>query len=78
MEQNEEEHGGSCGLRITRDQSEFGFYSKCSGSHFKILSKSEVVRVMFQMGSILLPVRNALLRGRGGHRRLKESTVEEI
>lgn len=57
MEQNEEERGGSCGLRITGTRQSFGFYSKYGRESFqdfeqkcegvKKKKKSEGVRFMF-------------------------------
>lgn len=48
MEQNEEERGGSCGLRITGTRQSFGFYSKYGRESFQDFEqKSEGVRFLF-------------------------------
>ena len=45
MEQNEEERGGSCGLRITGTRQSFGFYSKYGRESFQDFEqKSEGVK----------------------------------
>ena len=70
MEQNEEERGGSCGLRITGTRQSFGFYSKYGRESFqdfeqksegvKKKKKSEGVRFMFQWDPSCCPMRKTL------------------
>lgn len=65
MEQNEEEHGGSCGLRITGTSPEFWILFKYGRSHFKILSKRTSGQSCVLMGSILLPSEKCIIEGQG-------------